>query len=316
MLVHMPPEDGLHRGYESRLVPNPLKGRAVVPRWVERGDLPQPDYPTGVINWDYYDGAIVAIAIATPDEMLIQGTGVMIGPGLVLTATHTLSDHADAIESDAEQLQCIALRRDGRAERWLCCSLQFPETQSDISILNVELVTEAPEDWTCSCLPLSTRAPEIGESLSVLGFRFKASEPEGPEGTFNGACVLGTGDLYVVSGSVVAIYEQGRDRRMLPFPVFEIDCGTLGGMSGGPVLDGEGNVVGLLSAGWSDDDPPSNVAWIIHTLMFRPTLVWPEGMYATGAALLELPEDLVRIVGREHVRLDDEGTGLTYDRWS
>lgn len=312
----MPPEEGLHGAYVSRVVSNPMDGRSVRAQWVEQGDLPTPDRPTRIINWDYYDGAIVVIAIATPDEAFIEGTGVMIGPGLVITATHTLREHADAIDSRAEQLQCIAVRRDGRAERWLCVAAQFPKEQSDISILNVELVTEAPEGWACSCLPLSTRAPEIGEPLNVLGFRFKTPEPGGHADTFDDMPVLGTGDLYVVTGAVVAVYEQGRDRSMLPFPAFEIDCGTLGGMSGGPVLDRNGNVIGLLSAGWSDDDPPSNVAWIIHALMFRPRLIWPEGMYPKGAALLELPEDMVRIVGRDRIRLDAEGTGLTYDRWS
>ena len=41
---------------------------------------------------------------------------------------------------------------------------------------------------------------------------------------------------------------------MAPFPVIEISCGTLGGMSGGAVLDASGSVIGILSAGLSHDD--------------------------------------------------------------
>jgi hypothetical protein len=76
-------------------------------------------------------------------------------------------------------------------------------------------------------------------------------------------------------------------------------------MSGGAVLDRDGAVVGILSTGLSHDDGrgPSNAAWIIHALMFRVTLLWPRALYQPDTPLLDLPDDLLRILGREHVRL-------------
>ncbi|HLI61442.1 MAG TPA: hypothetical protein VKV21_17435 [Solirubrobacteraceae bacterium] len=67
------------------------------------------------------------------------------------------------------------------------------------------------------------------------------------------------------------VYED-RDRVMAPFPTIEIDCGSLGAMSGGPAFDQFGHVRRVLSSGWRNNEPPSNVAWIIHALMFGADL--------------------------------------------
>jgi hypothetical protein len=41
--------------------------------------------------------------------------------------------------------------------------------------------------------------------------------------------------------------EPYRDHVMAAFPVIEVSCGTLGGMSGGRVLYADGAVTGILS---------------------------------------------------------------------
>jgi hypothetical protein len=134
-------------------------------------------------------------------------------------------------------------------------------------------------------------------------------EPE----RIDGIPVAAKGDLYASAGEVVAVYAY-RDRVMAPFPMIEIACGSLGAMSGGPAFDQFGHVVGILSSGWRDNEPPSNVAWIIHALMFGADLRWPPGVYTPEAPILELPDELLTIVGRKKVKLTGRQQ-VDYTRW-
>jgi hypothetical protein len=120
--------------------------------------------------------------------------------------------------------------------------------------------------------------------------------------------VAARGDLYAAAGEVVAVYGY-RDRVMAPFPMIEIACGSLGAMSGGAAFDQFGHVVGILSSGWRDAEPPSNVAWIIHALMFAVDLRWPPGLYEPETPILELPDELLTIVGRDNVKLTEGSQG-------
>jgi hypothetical protein len=169
------------------------------------------------------------------------------------------------------------------------------------------------EDPYIPSLPLSTREPQLGESLTIVGFRYPDVTRGGEPERIEGIPVAARGDLYAAPGKVVAVYEY-RDRRMVPFPMIEIECGSLGAMSGGPAIDQSGHVVGILSSGWQDTKPPSNVAWIIHSLMFAVTPVWPPSLYEPETPILDLPDELITIVGKEKVEL----TGfqeVTYTRW-
>jgi len=103
---------------------------------------------------------------------------------------------------------------------------------------------------------------------------------------------------------------------MAPFPVIEISCGTVGGMSGGAVLDSHGAIIGILSMGLSHDDGrgPSNAAWIIQALQFNVALHWPRDVYPPDCPILDLPDNLMRIIGREHVALSGS-LQIDYTPW-
>jgi hypothetical protein len=292
------------------------EGVAPPVRWVDPGRVPVGDIATGVQNWDYYDGALVGIGVSDGTTFTISGSGVMVAPGLVLTTTHVLQEHLDALESKTLSLWCVGPRLSGRADLWALRTLRYPETESDIAFLGVDPYSEIPDDWELTCLPLSTRAPQKDETLTVVGFRFDDAGAIDDLPPVDGIQIVSRGQLYAAAGRTAAVYYQYRDQVMAPFPIIEVACGSLGGMSGGAVLDRNGAVVGILSTGLSHDDGrgPSNAAWIIHALMFTVTLLWPRALYSPDTPLLDLPDDLLRIVGREHVRLT--GTHeLEYTPW-
>jgi hypothetical protein len=281
---------------------------------VEPGFAPANIKPERVTNWDYYDGAIVMVGVTDGETYSIEGSGVMVAPGLVLSATHVLRDHADAIAARTLSVYCIGVRSGGRADLWAVPrSLRYAEDRSDIMFLGVELNSEISGDWHVSCLPISTRAPAEGEILTIIGYRFDRSETE-PLPMINGVRAVGRGDLYIATGETETIYYPQRDRVLAPFPAIEIKCGSLGGMSGGAVIDEGGALVGILSRGWHDDAAPSTAAWIIHALMFDVTLPWPPGAYEPNTPILDLPEDRLKIYGRDNVSLVGP-MDLQYTAW-
>ena len=301
--------------YEIRIVESPLAGRAIRPYWASRAQLPTGPTAIGIQNWDFFDGAIVGVAIADPNRLTIYGSGVMVAPGVVLTASHSVNEYYDAVRARERQLHCIAIRQDGRAELWTLRRWIWPETKSDISFLNVELCTAAPEGWSCACLPISTRAPAVGETVSVIGFRFDVPGARGPLGTIGDAPIISQGGLYVATGQVQKLWYPQRDPIRISFPAIQIGCSTLGGMSGGPVLDQAGNVIGILSTGMETlEGDESYAAWILHAFMFKLGLVWPPGLYSESATLLDLPDTLVRIVGRNKVELTSDQE-IVYEYW-
>jgi hypothetical protein len=303
------PDDPLSRGYLLRYSADPLRTRpknAEIPvRWVEPGFAPLGQVVEGIRNWDYYDGAIVGVGVTDGKTFTISGSGVMVAPGLVLTATHVVDEHSDALEAKTLTLYCLGVRSGGRADLWTLRTLRYPEDESDIAFLGVELCSEIADDWHVSCMPLSTRAPREGESLTIVGFRFEDPCSGDDLGDIDGVPVVSRGQLYAAAGETEAVWYPYRDRVLMPFPTIEITCGSLGGMSGGAVMDRDGAVVGVLSTGLSHEDGrgPSNAAWIIHALMFRVNLIWPPGLYTPETPILDLPGGLIKIVGRDRVRL-------------
>jgi len=302
-----------------RIVEDPLsvfsQGGYPASRWVAPAEVQVGRTPKTVANWDYYDGAIVAVGFTDGEIYTACGSGVVVAPGLILTATHVVDPYVTAVEKHQCSLYCVGIKRGGSADLWRLRRLRYPEDESDIAFLSVELNSAVTREWAFTLLPLSTRAPRKGDRLTIVGFRF--DNPQAAEADGGVVSALSTGNLYVAAGACTALYPYRRDSVMAPFPLIEIDCGTLGGMSGGAVLNHLGEVVGILSTGIDRDEMtgPSNAAWIIHALMFRVDLSWPPGMYVGDQPILEIPESSLHIVGRDKARLIDEQQ-VDYTLWS
>lgn len=301
-----------------QIVPNAAgqwpRGVAPQVRWPANVDLPAAGTAEAVTDWAAYDGALVAVGVSDGAAFTVCGSGVMVAPGFVITATHVLRDDVDAIEAKTLSVWCLGPRRGVRADLWTLRGMRFGETESDIAFLAVEPYSELPNNRALTCLPLTTRYPVEGDPLTVVGFRFdNAGAGDLPE--IDGIPVISRGRLYASAGTVLRV-QTYRDHVMAPFPVIEISCGTLGGMSGGAVLDASGAVVGILSVGLSHDDGrgPSNAAWIIHALQFNVALTWPREVYPPDCPILDLPDDLLRIIGREHVTLSGQ-LQVNYRPW-
>jgi hypothetical protein len=148
------------------------KGHAPEVRWAPGVDLPAGEVAEAAANWAAFDGAVVAVGFSDGATFDVSGSGVMVAPGFVITATHVLRDHVDAIKAKSLSVWCLGPRNDGPADLWALRQMRFGETESDIAFLAVEPYSRLPDDRMLTCLPVTTRLPQKGDQLTVVGFRF------------------------------------------------------------------------------------------------------------------------------------------------
>ena len=215
--------------------------------------------------------SIVAVAEITDEGVKALGSGVMIGPGLMLCASHVLDEFAQ----DGSGPVCLTFLP-GRARAWLPQgrvtatgpSAFDPKRRrvSDLTLMTCSLNSEAHEQFPLTLAPIKLALPLIGERLWAFGYR-------------HGDIVDGAGLLtpLVSSGLMTGCFPQGRGER-LPSPCIEVAMDTIGGMSGGPVVNNEGWLVGIVSS--SFDGGPSYVTLIWDAMRLSvpgaPRSVWPE----------------------------------------
>jgi serine protease Do len=94
------------------------------------------------------------------------------------------------------------------------------------------------------CLPMRSRPPrpKVGDTVIALGFP-QIDTFRGPQ---EDARTIIEEGMFAAYGRVTALLPDGRDRST-PTPVFEVEANWPSGMSGGPVLNSAGEVVGIVS---------------------------------------------------------------------
>lgn len=217
--------------------------------------------------------AIVSISGYFEDKLTSIGSGIMIGPGMVLTASHVLEEFPRTGPGPV----LLAFLPDNKARAWLptgrvTCSgpskyyLNEPESKivSDLTILSCDLHSEAHLAHPQSLVPLELCLPLPGSRLWAVGFR---------HGAFDGDTALVS--PLVTSGLVTNVFPHGRGERM-PSPCIEIGMESLGGMSGGPVFNVDGRIVGIVSSSFDGGPTYVTLSWDAMRLSVEglPSEIW------------------------------------------
>ncbi len=268
--------------------------------------------PDDVGDWGFFDGALLAVGLGDATRLEMHGNAVMVAPGLAVTAAHVVDEFAEDLGRGTVGCLCIGVRSGGSLDAWKLRSLTYNDG-GDLAWLSLELCSAVGEDWHFSTIAMTTRAPKVGEKLTIVGFRFETQNT-----TTKARNVLPklAGRLLVAAGKVQAVYPHQRDKVMVPFPAIEMACGSLGAMSGGAVLDAHGLLTGVVSTGFNTDsgDGPSYAAWIISALDTKVDVPWPPGVYKQGVSVLDLPPSACCIIGRDAM-VHVEGGGRGYRVW-
>ena len=254
--------------------------------------------------------ALAAVAYFDSSGLTVMGSAVMVAPGILLTATHVL----DEIASEGCTPVFLTFI-EGGARAWLPRDVstlskpsQFPgrdDAISDLALVSCTLNSDAAEAYPLTLAPMQIALPLIGDRLWAIGFRHQGIDARAALVT-----------PLVSSGLVVAAYPSGRGERMIS-PCFEVNMETVGGMSGGAVVNADGFLVGLVSSSWEGGPSYMTLIWDAVHLRVRsshPKLQRHERVSILGASALRLAKLKGHVerdpFGDVHFKFSDDETNL------
>lgn len=202
------------------------------------------------VNGQNIEGLALAVCGVRPDQLEPGGTCFLLAQGVAVTARHVIDD----IDAKFQ----LAAQKAGRNERDYSIQVALQEVNpnvlfevehvyicamSDIAILNVRALTEDAFNYPVRTPSLNFWPPAIGEEIFGFGYS-RQSVSVTDDGRLKW-----TGTKLAAEGAVTQVFPENRDN-ILYFPSFETNADFKGHMSGGPVVNNRGEVVGIISRGW------------------------------------------------------------------
>lgn len=233
---------------------------------------------------------------------------MIVAPGIALAAYHVFKEKLDSLSQGEHTAICFGISKSG-LQAWRISNVTHVG-KSDIVILGLVYASKLPERNTFRTASITTRLPRIGEKLTIVGFR--ASQR-----TFNfthNNSATYSGRILVCAGKLSARYQSGRDSCMAPWPGLEINCPSWGGMSGGPVFDDTGKLVGLLSLSFDSGPSYVSLAWPALGAEFEGG--WPRSYFSRKKRLVDLGYQLCEIDKPSAIRsIEDRKTGFRHTEY-
>jgi S1-C subfamily serine protease len=219
-------------------------------------------------------GILLNVVSIIDGSIQALGSAFIVAPGLAITAAHVISAYAYDGRLDEGSLLLIGAY-DGKLRAWSATRIRQP-LEGDVALVEIvpRFVPEA--QLKINHVKLSARLPAIGEPVLGLGLIAQANNFPFDPGSGSLASIAVKG--LMATGIVQGFYPE-RDK-LLPGPTLQCNFKAPGGMSGGPVFDKSGHVVGIISS--SMEIEGEWVSWVSlhwHALMFEVQPTWPQGLY-------------------------------------
>lgn len=253
--------------------------------------------------WDHLGTMLLGLSFQSSAGLRPDGSAVLIGPGIALAAKHVF----DPLMSAIMESEIVPMAYSIAADRVLLWSIsQIIFAENDVVILRLNLASDFPPDGF-QAATLTTRTPALGEPVMIVGIRGEHETPA------NEAFPI---QVLVAVGEVTNLYHTGRDRVLLPHPCIEIRCLSVGGMSGGPAFDKDGNLLGILSSSIDHKDGPSFVSLWWPLAAAKIDSIWPPGIVPLPTSLLALQHAKVLAIVNADALHDDGLGSLSYKTWT
>ena len=273
--------------------------------YVEMGMF-TPNDPPGVYavhDMAHYDGMVLSVHFFTEKWSSVEGTAVMVAPGIAIAAAHVIEEHIPSIMSGEVHIICAGFTPTG--PRYWRVRHMTKADGTDVMVLSLEYASPIPDDGRFVQATMTLRLPKIGELVMIAGFRAStehvAADPDMHFPMLDGVMKYGA-DVLIGIGEVTQHYLSGRGV-MLPGPGIEVACSTPGGLSGGPAFDATGNLIGTLTSSLdhADGRGPSLVSLLWPALVQPITPAFLPQLLPESFKLLDLDPKLCGIDGRDAI---------------
>jgi Trypsin-like peptidase domain len=234
-----------------------------------------------VKNWTAFDGCLLTILVKNGDESTALGSAVVVAPGVAISAGHVVDHDWHGLGTGERGILCVGPSSNG-LDIWRVRHITRL-SQADLAILSLVRASPLP-NGRLRLAAVTTRVPKEGSRLLVTGFRSDEPATRGADGRWKLR-----GGVMVAHGDVKQRFMSGRGS-MLRSSCLEVDCPAVGGMSGGPVFDSTGQVLGIVSSSLSTEDGtgPSFVTLMWPALVTAFPGGWPAGLFGDPNTLVEM----------------------------
>lgn len=219
----------------------------------------------------------VRIIALTKDcsEVYASGTGVVIAQNLILTAKHVFEDFAKRWSLTEKNGELTA----NSFNIWAMFISNNPNDlyhvyevanvyinpYSDLVLFHLNDFDKIGNTKNWKQAKLSLTIPHVGER--VVAFGFTKSKVEVSKNQDGQADIKLDDEPSVSVGEIIEVYPEKRDPVLLPFPSIRINARLDGGMSGGPVFNDLGELLGIVCSSYEQDQPDEHISYV--------SLLWP-----------------------------------------
>jgi hypothetical protein len=247
----------------------------------------------------------VRVVVELPDwQFHVAGTGILIAGHLAITAGHVLDWVLDRF-GEACELVLFQVLPGPVYVKWN--ALRAWRCSTDAAILQL---AANPTIYGAGDLPAAQKVPRLRVSApapgeKVVAFGFREGRIQVSEDT-DGVHHIEFNDVGSTAiGEIVTVFPVRRDSVLANFPCFEVRARFDHGMSGGLVIDGNGNLCGLVSTGWDlggPEEPPISYATTLWPILKTVISADRGDTYPRGVSypLIDLALDgVIHVIGLE-----------------
>jgi hypothetical protein len=238
----------------------------------------------------------------------VMGTAILIAPGVALTAGHIFDacEQAYGPVSEPAPFAMYALQYGSPAEMHVMdVQRVFRARFTDLALLQLRGETA----WLPSEYPrLDLRLPKAGQKIFAFGYPGRA--------TTVATAIEVVANGHTTTGEVLEVYRQKRDSVRAPFPCFSTNARFDDSMSGGPVFNEEGSLMGVVCSNLPPETPEEEHYSIVTLLWplvaMEIDIPWPEGSAERYKMFEYLSACGHRVIGLDQIAVEG---GVVSCRW-
>ncbi len=261
-----------------------------------------------------YDVTVRIIALEKDCKTVVaSGTGVVIAQNLILSAKHVFDDFCEKWNLETSTLATIdrfniwvvfISNEDSQMYHVFEVASVYISPHSDLVLFHLDPRDRIGNERKWVQAHINLELPYVGERVVGVGFiKSKVNVRIDARGQSHIEII----DEPVVSvGGITQVFPEKRDSYLRHYPCIEMNARFEGGMSGGPVFNDSGQLIGIVCSSFDLSDSNENISYA--------SLLWPlmaivvENIKDVSQPLYDLAKSgIIETIGLKRIRLSITG---------